>query len=432
MNRKRGGRSRGCFLLSVVMLAMIFAENVNAGAPEMPSGLFEEEETAPETSPESPGAEETVRESPRVTPGVEETVRETASALPEEEELTAQTEEILAGMTLEEKICQLFVITPEALTGSDSVTAAGERTREAIHATPVAGLVYFNENLEEAGQIWEMLANTQKFSLERMGLPMLLAVDEEGGSVRRINGRGITPDEEIPPMCEVQDPAYAYEIGCKIGAYLSDLGFNVDFAPVADVLTNPENAVVRERSFGSDPDQVAALVASVVRGLRENGIAATLKHFPGHGSTSEDSHAEYACSYQTEEELFRSDLVPFLAGVREGAELIMAGHISLPNLTGDLIPASLNRLVLTSILREKMHYDGIVITDALNMGAITEHYDSADAAVMAVQAGCDLLLMPADFHAARSGIRSAVENGVISEERIDESVRRVITLRLGM
>jgi beta-N-acetylhexosaminidase len=312
------------------------------------------------------------------------------------------------------------------------VTAAGERTREAIHATPVAGLVYFNENLKEAGQIREMLANTQEYSLERTGLPMLLALDEEGGPVRRINGRGITPDEEIPPMCEVQDPAYAYEIGCKIGAYLSDLGFNVDFAPVADVLTNPDNTVVRERSFGSDPDQVATLVASVVKGLRENGIAATLKHFPGHGSTSEDSHAEYACSYQTEEELFRSDLVPFLAGIREGAELIMAGHISLPNVTGDLIPASLNRLVLTSILREKMHYDGIVITDALNMGAITEHYDSADAAVMAVQAGCDLLLMPADFHAARSGIRSAVENGVISEERIDESVRRVITLRLGM
>ena len=225
------------------------------------------------------------------------------------------------------------------------------------------------------------------------------------------------------------DFSTALAIGMEMGSYLSQLGFNVDFAPVADVLTNPENTVVRDRSFGSDPDLVAVYANAIVDGLHEYGVAATMKHFPGHGSTTEDSHAGYACSWQTEDELFSCDLIPFQAGIDHNVDLIMAGHISLPNVTGDMLPASLSGTVITTLLREKMHYDGVVITDALNMGAITDHYNSAEAAVLAIQAGCDLLLMPADWRAARDGLRKAVEEGVITEERIDESVRRIIELK---
>lgn len=342
-------------------------------------------------------------------------------------------EQILNHLTLEEKIWQLFMLTPEELTGTGTVTMAGDRTREAIDEKPVCGIIYMPPNLESREQITEMLERTQQFSIERIGLPMLLAVDEEGGSVRRINGRGITGDAEIPSMQYIGstgDYSAAYAIGMQMGQYLSELGFNTDFAPVADVLTNPENNVVRDRSFGSDPELVSDMVVSLMNGLRVNRVIPTLKHFPGHGSTSEDSHEEYAVSYQSLNELMDEDLVPYKKGISNGAEIIMAGHISLPNVTGNMIPASLNSEIINGLLREKLGYGGVVITDALNMGAITEHYDSADAAVAAIQAGCDILLMPSDWYSAYQGVLEAVKDGVLQEERIDESVRRIIALKL--
>lgn len=351
-------------------------------------------------------------------------------------EVTGQqpdVEQILSRLTLEEKICQLFILTPEELTGTGTVTIASDRTREAIHEKPIGGIIYMPPNLESREQISEMLERTQQFSIERIGLPMLLAVDEEGGSVRRINGRGIIGGAEIPSMQYIGstgDVSAAYAIGIQMGQYLSELGFNTDFAPVADVLTNPENNVVRDRSFGSDPELVSDMAVSFMNGLREYRVIPTLKHFPGHGSTSEDSHEEYAISYQTLDELMSEDLAPYIKCISIGTEMIMAGHISLPNVTGNMMPASMNPEIINGLLRDKLGYDGVVITDALNMGAITEHYDSADAAVAAIAAGCDILLMPSDWYSAYDGVLMAVENGALEEERIDESVRRIIALKL--
>ena len=343
-----------------------------------------------------------------------------------------EIQKIIERLTPDEKICQLFILTPEALTGVETVTAAGERTEAAIWESPVGGLIYMSPNLEYQEQIAEMLRNTQQYSKERIGLPLLLAVDEEGGSVCRIGGRGIVEGVEIPSMRQVgesKDYSEAYRLGSQMGSYLSDLGFNVDFAPVADVLTNPENTVVRDRSFGSDPKNVSKMVVEVMRGLSANGVIPTLKHFPGHGSTGEDSHEGYAISYETMDELFENDLVPFMEGISNGARIIMAGHISLPDAVGSMVPASLNYTVLTELLRKQLGYDGLIITDALNMGAITEHYDSSEAAVKALQAGCDMLLMPSDWYSARQGVRSALEEGTLSEERIDESLYRIISLK---
>jgi len=204
----------------------------------------------------------------------------------------------------------------------------------------------------------------------------------------------------------------------------------VDLAPVADTLTDGNNQVVADRSFGWDPQLNAAMCTAVMEGLHEYGVASTFKHFPGHGSTSADSHAGYAVSYQTVEELSACDLIPFQAGVDHGTELIMTGHISLPNVTGDDTPATLSRMIVTGILREQMGYKGLIITDALEMGAITQNYSSAEAAVRAVEAGNDLILAPADLDQAYRGVLDAVESGRISEERINESLRRIIRFKL--
>lgn len=340
--------------------------------------------------------------------------------------------ERMKNMTLEEKVLQMFVVSPEALTGVSGVTMAGETTKAAIDRTPVGGILYMAENLQSREQVTELLANTQQYSMERIALPMFLCVDEEGGSVRRVNGRGIIEADEIPSMSLVGSEEEARRYGAEMGRYLSLLGFNVDFAPVADTLTNSGNQVVRDRSFGSDPYKVASMSVAVMEGLHENNVAATFKHFPGHGSTAEDTHAGAGVSYQTMDDLLSCDLIPFQAGVDNGTDLIMVGHISLPEVTGDNTPATLSYPVITGILRDTMGYDGLVITDALQMGAITQSYSSADAAVRAVKAGNDLLLYPADFSSAFYGVLDAVQTGDISEERIDESVRRIVRKKISL
>ena len=345
----------------------------------------------------------------------------------------AEVEQILSAMTMRDKIAQMFVVTPESLTGYEHVTAAEEATRAAVSRLPVGGLIYMGANLESTEQITRMLSNTMDYSMERIGLPMILCIDEEGGSVRRISGRGIADAPDIPSMRSVGDAGdaqTAFFYGEQMGRYLSALGFNVDLAPVADTLTEGNNQVVADRSFGWDPQMNAAMCTAVMQGLHEYGVASTFKHFPGHGSTSEDSHAGYAVSYQTMEDLLSCDLIPFQAGVDNGTELIMTGHISLPNVTGDDTPATLSHMIVTGILRERMGYEGLIITDALEMGAITQNYSSGEAAIRSIEAGNDLILEPADPDQAYRGVLNAVESGRISEERINESLRRIIRFKL--
>lgn len=346
----------------------------------------------------------------------------------------ATAEEFLRQMTLEEKVLQLFMVTPEALTGVDEVYAAGTKTRECIEARPVGGIVYFSQNLRSEEQTIDMLTRTSKYFRDRIGLEPFLGVDEEGGQVARISGKEGFDIEAFPDMSAIGaegDPRKAYEIGSQIGTYLSELGFNLDFAPVADVLTNPENTVVARRSFGSDGAVAAAFSNEVVRGLREHGIHAVLKHFPGHGGTLADSHDGYAETDRTLEELMEEDFVPFKEGAAAGADFVMAGHIAAPKVTGDNTPAAFSYQMITEILRGQLGFDGIVITDALNMGAVTSSYTSADAAVQALKAGNDMLLMPEHFQEAYQGVLDAVSSGELTEERIDQSVERILRVKLA-
>lgn len=342
-------------------------------------------------------------------------------------------DKMIADMSLREMVLQMFMITPESLTGQGGVTAAGELTRQAIASYPVGGLVYFSSNMENAGQLKGMLENTSAYYEQQKAPKPFLAVDEEGGTVARIGNHADFSVEQFEDMCAVGargNIEEAEEIGRKIGSYLSELGFNLDFAPVADVMTNPENTVVARRSFGSDPQLTADMAMAVAKGLESQGICAAVKHFPGHGSTAADTHQGYAYTDKTLEELMAADLIPFRAAASKEVPFIMAAHISVPTVTGEDTPCSLSKYMITSVLREQLGYQGIVITDAMNMGAVSSQYSSEEAAVKAIEAGADIILMPADFHQALDGVLRAVENGTISEKRIEESVRRILKIKI--
>lgn len=350
-------------------------------------------------------------------------------------ELDQCVEDKIKEMTLQEKIAQLFIITPESLTGYDQVTQAGSATKQALDEYPVGGLLFFSGNLQTPEQVSEMTKKQQAYAMGRIGLPMFIAVDEEGGLVTRIasNEAFDVPEfENISQIGMTGETQRAYDVGDTIGGYLKPLGFNLDFAPVADVLTNSQNTVVAKRSYGSDPELVSRMVQAQLQGLQKQGVFGCVKHFPGHGMTSADTHAGYAYTDRTWEQLQENELIPFADAIRAGVSFVMVGHISLPKVTGTDEPASCCAEVIQKKMRESMGYDGIVLTDALEMKAITNQYDSAQVAVKVIQAGADMLLEPEDFRSAYEGIVRAVEAGVITETRIDESVRRILRVKLSM
>ncbi len=418
----------GILIICVFCLLLQGSEEVKEDEPQMAEDAADDTETALSEETEFAAAEKepTVILEPEPEPEPEKT---------EEELLEEQVDLALQQMTLEEKVLQLFIITPEALTGSDAVTAAGDTTKDSIRQYPVGGLVYFAHNLKSPEQVREMLANTRTFYEEAEYPVPFLSLDEEGGKVARIGSQPAFGVERFSDMAEVGrtgDTGEAERIGSVIGNYLADLGFNLDFAPDADVLTNPDNQVVKNRSFGSDPQLVADMALAEVKGMEENGVYATLKHYPGHGATLGDTHAGYAYTDKALEEMMEAELVPFIAGIQEGIHFIMVAHISAPAVTGDETPCSMSQYMITEVLRNQLGYDGIVITDAMNMGAISQQYTSADGAVGALKAGVDIVLMPSDFHGAYEGVLAAVQAGELTEERINESVRRILRVKCGM
>ena len=355
---------------------------------------------------------------------------------PEEEDAAsgmadeAAVREKLQSMTLQEKVAQLFIITPEQLTGFRQVTQCGETTRAAFDRYPVGGLIYFPNNFESKEQTRQMLQAMYDYAAEQTGIPLFLAVDEEGGRVARV-ADSLEDIPQTPPMGELahEGEEAVYEAALVIGNYLSGLGFNLDFAPDADVLTNPDNTVIGDRAFGADAETVAGMADAYRRGLAQSGVLGVYKHFPGHGGTAEDTHEGYAWLGKNTEELKETDLIPFRDGIEKDVPMIMVAHISLPQITGSELPASLSKEVVTDLLRNDMGYGGVVVTDALNMGAIAQHYSAAQSAVTALEAGCDILLMPSDFVQAYEAVLNAVENGTLPEERIDGSVYRILTLK---
>lgn len=266
---------------------------------------------------------------------------DTGSAAQTKPTTTEEVQNIVDSMSLEEKVAQLFLVQPEAIVDIGTATAAGDATKQAINKTPVGGFVYFSDNLQSEQQVQDMLRNVQKYSEDRIGLPAFLSVDEEGGTVARVASTGRFDVTDVGDMADIGasgDVDQAKQAGDTIGTYLSDLGFNLDFAPDADVLTNPDNTVVKKRSFGSDPRVVSDMSLAVAQGLAQHQVYSVYKHFPGHGATAGDTHQGYAYTDKTLDELKQSELIPFENAIQNNAAFIMAAHISAPHVTGDDTP----------------------------------------------------------------------------------------------
>lgn len=332
-----------------------------------------------------------------------------------------RAQELLDGMTLEEKVWQMLYVFPQHVCGEN--TCADEAVwREALQKYPAGGFVLNSDNMSSP----EQLRATVRCIKAGSAITPFVGVDEEGGSVARLAYTlGVTTD--FKPMFTYRELGAdgAFANAQIIAGDAASFGFNQDFAPVADVWTNAENTVIGKRAYSSDPEEAAELVAAAVRGFTSGGVIATLKHFPGHGDTQEDSHYAAAHSAKTLDELRGCEMLPFESGIAAGAGMVMTGHITMDAIDPD-VPATLSGKIVTELLRGELGWDGVVITDSFTMAAIAERYDPARAAVMAIEAGCDIILGAADPQSAAAAIAESV-----SPERIDESVLRILRLKLG-
>lgn len=359
-------------------------------------------------------------------PSAPEEMAVPAVIVPETTAAADPVEEMLASMSLREKVGQLFIVRPEALDPAlEACKELNDGIRNGLIQYPVGGFVLFYENLSSPEQVTGLNAALQSACT----IPPFLAVDEEGGLVSRLANHKAFSLPKFDSAASIPGPDQAREMGRTIGAYLREYGFNMDFAPVADVNTNPDNPVIGTRAFSSDPAIAGQMAAAMAEGLRENGIIPTFKHFPGHGDTDEDSHAKIAVSHKTQAELTDCEFIPFTWTL--STDCIMVGHIALPEITGTLAPATLSRLIVTGLLKDQLGFQGLVITDALDMEAITGTYTAAEAAVLALQAGCDLLLMPENLTEAFEGVVAAVEDGRLKERWLEETVRRVLEFKMA-
>lgn len=351
----------------------------------------------------------------------------------DDETVVRTTKDVFGKMSLREKVGQLFIVRPEALAeNSNAETApATDRVDDAvisrIEEYPVGGIALFSRNITSAEQLPMFISDLQSSSK----YPLFIAVDEEGGRVARIANSdffNVASYKSMEDIGKSGDASKAEEVGRQIGLYLKELGFNLDFAPVADTNTNPQNIVIGDRSYGSDPALVARMVSAQLDGMHDSGIMGTLKHFPGHGDTKDDTHSGYVSIEKTWDELKECELVPFITALPK-ADMVMVSHITAVNVTSDKLPTSMSETMITGKLRNELGYDGVIITDAMAMGAVADNYTSAEAAVTAVKAGVDIVLMPLNLDEAFNGVMNAVTDGEISMERLDESVMRILKLK---
>lgn len=391
---------------------------------------------AVETNQESKAIEE-VRESENKSiesqkDNGEETSRDTVGMKePKEQELSKEEkeamviEESLQGMSLEEKVGQLFMV---AYRG-EGVTTIQETMIKDLETYYPGGIILFGENIQSPDQTKTFITSLQ----EESKYPLFIGVDEEGGLVSRITNNPDMGYEALAPMGtigEAGDLSKGREVGSYLGMTLKELGFNLDFAPVGDINTNPLNPVIGNRAFGQEPHIVSDMVSEVIIGLQENGVSASVKHFPGHGDTLADSHKGQVQVEHNIERLRQVEWLPFEEAIKVGVDTVMVGHINTPNATSDGLPASLSKEMITTYLRGELGYNGIVITDALEMGAISNYYSSAEACITAIKAGVDILLMPLDWKEGYDGVMNAVNQGDIKIETIDDAVRRVLSIKV--
>src|SRR6184192_3410453 len=335
---------------------------------------------------------------------------------------TGQVDSILASLSVRDKIAQLVV---PWLAGSYTALddSAFQIATRWVDSLEVGGIII------SVGSPYDIAAKLNTLQ-RRSKLPLLVSADLEWGAAMRVVGATAFP--QIMAVGATGDPRDAYTIGAAAATEGRAVGIHVNFAPDADVNNNPANPIINIRSFGEDPRTVSRLVAQYVQGLHEHGMLATLKHFPGHGDTQTDSHIGLPVIMAGYARLDSLELVPFRAGIAAGADVVMSAHIAFPALTGSNDPGTLSAAVLTGLLRDSLHFPGLVVTDALMMGPIVTKYGAGEATVRAFLAGSDLLLMPADPDSAMLAMTAAVAAGRVTPQRLAQSVRRVLEIKRGL
>ncbi len=338
----------------------------------------------------------------------------------------------MENMTVEEKAGQLFIVNLELLDQKNGNyyewRRFTKRMKKSLDKYHIGGVILFSRNIAGRKQTEKLVTRLQ----ENSSIPLFISVDEEGGDVARIANNkkmGTTVFQTMEEIGKTKDASYVYNMGETIGSEISSLGFNVDFAPVADVKTSELNLEIGTRSFGGEPDKVAEFTSAFVKGIQKQNVSATLKHFPGQGSSSGDTHIESVNIDSSIASLRKNDFVPFEAGIAAGADFVMVSHISVSKVTETAQPASMSSLVMDTILRDELGFQGVIITDAMDMASITDNYTSAEAAYGAVSGGADIVLMPLDLEMAYNEIISRINNGSISKERLDASVLRILTVK---
>lgn len=327
----------------------------------------------------------------------------------------------ISNMTLEEKIAQMLII-------SSPENEVDESLEETIKNVKPGGFILTADNFSTYEQTLTLVKNLQKLS----DLPMIIAIDQEGGKVQRLNNLTDLKPTSLPAMYylgKMNDENLAYEVGKLMATEMRTLGINVVFAPVLDIYSNPDNEVIGTRSFGHNSAIVSQIAISLGKGLNDGKVVPTYKHFPGHGDTSVDSHQSLPIIDKSLEELYKEELIPFKTAIENQAEIIMIGHLALPQITGSNLPSSLSKEIITNLLRKDLGYTGLVISDALNMKALTDNYSSEEIYELAINAGTDLLLMPDSPANALKIIKEKVETGLIKEDTINESVKRILTFK---
>ena len=345
---------------------------------------------------------------------------------PSMEGIPNEADVVLSELNLMEKIGQLLIIQLRYDESGTGIIDLSEAEINLLRAIQPGGVILFKENMDSVPQLMELISDiTQNISH-----PPFIALDEEGGSVSRLVRSGNIPATTLPSASRIaasgnERSAYlAYSI---IGRELSALGFNMNFAPVADIFSNPGNELIASRSFGTDPEQVSAMVTEGVRALQEQQVISVIKHFPGHGEVSGDSHFVTPLLEHDLKRLMDFEIQPFLAGMQADVGGFLMAHISVPKI--DSLPASLSPVFITTIIRKTMDYEGLVITDALEMKGIGS-LPSHDTGIMALQAGADILLIPPDPFKQRDAILAALLERRLAPEAIDRAVSRIISAKL--
>ncbi len=423
--RKRRIRNQMMAYATVVIFILLVAAGIVFGVQALTKESQKQEQVQKEQVEQLIGQEESLEESTTEAESEAEPETEVVPELTPEQKLDELVNAGIEVMPLEDKIAGLFIVTPESITGVGTAVRAGEGTKTALTEHSVGGIVYSTKNIQSEAQFKEMIDNTKLYS----NYPLFIAIEDEGGKISPLAERGlVTKQNNAKAVAEAGTEGAAYETATATGAYLTEYGFNLNFAPMAD-LNNVENSIMADRAYGADAATAATYVADSVKGLKDQGVSPCLKHFPGMGSTTQNPDNGLSSTERTAEDFRANEFTVFKAGIEAGADMVMVGHMSAPALAGDNTPCSMSEAVVTDILRGELGYDGVIISDSMSLKAISDYYGADEAAVMALKAGCDMILMPEDFEKAYTGVLEAVQTGVISEERIDDALRRVYRIK---